>query len=105
MAGLPAAISATLEDALCAARRDFEDGVCRTAVAALSDGDVAFLSAMACDDGESRMSDVAERMGVDANYAQQYRRRLRDAGVIAVPRRAHVAFAVPYLADYLRRSR
>ena len=48
------------------------------------------------------MADVAERMGVTSDYAQKYRRRLIDAGVIESPRRGYVAFAVPYLADYLR---
>ena len=78
--------------------------MCRTAVAALSDGDVAFLAAVACDDSESRLADVAERMDVTLNYAQQYRRRMIGAGIIRAPRRGYVAFAVPYLADHLRRA-
>ena len=36
-----------------------------------------------------------------ADYAQRPRRRLIDAGVIEEPRRGEVAFAVPYLAEYL----
>lgn len=51
------------------------------------------------------MADVAQRMGVKSDYAQKYRRRLIDAGVIEAPRRGEVSFAVPYLADYLRTER
>lgn len=85
-----------------AAESDFENDICRTTLAALSNQDIAFLKAMAVDEGESAMADVAERMGVTSDYAQKYRRRLIDVGVIEAPRRGHVAFAVPYLADYLR---
>lgn len=48
------------------------------------------------------MRDIAERMGATSDYAQKYRRRLLDAGVIERARRGYVRFAVPYLADYLR---
>lgn len=80
--------------------------MCETTLAALSDQDVAFLAAMADDEGGedavSRISDVAERMSVTPDYAQKYRRRLIDAGVIEQARRGYVRFAVPYMADYLR---
>ena len=42
---------------------------------------------MAQDAGKSAMADVASRMGMSAGYAQQYRKRLREAGVIYVPQR------------------
>lgn len=91
--------------------REFGNDVCRTTLAALSDQDVAFLRAMAADAvsnetaegaGPSRMADVARRMGVTADYAQKYRRRLIDSGVIEAPGRGKVAFCVPYLAEHLR---
>ncbi len=91
-----------LGDALASAQADFESDVCGTALAALSGKDVEFLQAMACDDGASRIADVAERMGVTQDYAQKYRRRLIDAGVIEAARRGEVSFAVPHLASYLR---
>lgn len=91
-----------LRDAVAAAREDFGNDVCGTTLAALSERDVDFLRAMACDGRASRMADIAERMGVTPDYAQKYRKRLLDAGVIEAPRRGEVAFAVPYLADYLR---
>lgn len=42
--------------------------------------------------------------GGSSDYAQKYRRRLIDAGVIEAPRRGEVSFAVPYLGDYLRKG-
>ena len=49
----------------------------------LSDVDRRFLLAMAQDDGESRLADVAGRLGVDVSYAGVYRQRLIRAGMIA----------------------
>lgn len=47
------------------------------------------------------MAQVAERMGVNLNYANQYRRRLLDAEMITPAGRGLVAFTLPYLRDYL----
>ena len=92
-----------VDGAIEASKVDFENDVCETTLAALSDQDVAFLAAMADDeDTVSRISDVAKRMSVTPDYAQKYRRRLIDAGVIEQARRGYVRFAVPYMADYLR---
>lgn len=93
-----------LEDALRHATNSFENDVCETTLAALSDKDVCFLSAMTEDQRESRISDVAARMGVSYDYAQKYRKRLIDGGIIAPARRGSVRFAVPYLADHLRKT-
>jgi len=73
-----------------------------TALATVSDVDRAFLVAMSEDDGPSRISDIQDRLGVDSNYAGQYRRRLVDAELIEAAGRGYVRFAVPYLRDYLR---
>ena len=94
----------TLADALASARADFERDVCETSLAALSRQDVAFLTAMAEDDGTSRVATVAVRLGVSADYAQKYRKRLIDAGIISPARRGEVTFAVPYLRDWLRQG-
>ena len=59
---------------------------------------------MACDEEVSRMRDIAARMDVTPDYAQKYRKRLMDAGVVEASSRGSVAFAVPYLADYLRKE-
>lgn len=96
------------KDAVCEAiqrsRVDFEKDVCKTTLAALSGRDVEFLRMMSCDCMKSRVSDVAERMGVTVDYAQKYRKRLIDAGVIQRVGRGFVAFAVPYLSEYLRKE-
>ena len=99
--------SNSLEDALCAAREEFENDVCETTLAALSQRDVEYLRAMAAtsEGGQSRTGEVARRLGVSADYGQQYRRRLIDAGVIKVVRNGSVSFDVPYLEDYLRSDR
>lgn len=93
-----------VEEAVSHAQADFENDVCKTTLAALSDVDVAFLKAMIPDEGMSAISQIAERMQVKQDYAQKYRRRLIESGVIESPRRGKVAFAVPYLADFLRRE-
>lgn len=92
------ALAAALE----AAQLDFENDVCETTLAALSDRDIDFLHAMSVDDGPSAIGDIAGRMQVTADYAQKYRKRLIDAGVIEPAGRGRVTFAVPYLGDYLR---
>lgn len=72
------------------------------ALAELSPVDRTFLAAMAVDDQPSKMSDVARRMGVDGNYAGQYRLRLIHAELIHASARGRVDFSLPYLRDYLR---
>lgn len=93
-----------LESALESARRDFENDICETTLASLSDQDVAFLRAVAAEGGRARMSAVAKRMGVTPDYAQKYRKRLLDAGVIAAPERGRVAIAIPHLTGYLQQG-
>ena len=95
----------TVRRAITASASDFENDVCETTIASLSDRDVAFLAAMTADETESRLADIAERMEVTPDYAQKYRKRLIDAGVIRSVRRGYVAFAVPYLLDYLKQRR
>jgi hypothetical protein len=72
------------------------------ALGALSDIDKSFLVAMAKDDEKSRMADIQERLGVDVNYASQYRLRLIAAELIESAGHGHVDFAMPYLREYLR---
>lgn len=72
----------------------------------ISDVDRAFLREMAVDDGPSRISDIAERLGVDSNYATKYRSRLLAAELIIAPARGYIDFELPYMRTYLRtRSR
>ena len=72
------------------------------ALADASGIDKSFLVAMAKDAGPSKMSDIQDRMGVDVNYASQYRLRLIAAELIQSTRRGYVDFALPYLREYLR---
>jgi predicted ATPase len=65
----------------------------------LSDKDREFVAAMAVDQGQSRIADVAERMGRSPQYVNTYRSRLISSGVIETTTRGRVRFAVPYLRD------
>lgn len=68
----------------------------------ISDVDRAFVTAMAVDDGPSRISDVATRLGTDGNNANQYRRRLIEAELIEPAGHGLVQFTLPHLRDHLR---
>ncbi|GAA4193433.1 ATP-binding protein [Microbacterium oryzae] len=75
------------------------------ALADLSATDRSFLAAMAQDpQGPSRMGDIAQRLGVDANYASQYRIRLIDAEIIGPVGHGAVDFTMPYLREHLQRD-
>ncbi|HEY2333258.1 MAG TPA: ATP-binding protein [Acidimicrobiales bacterium] len=87
---------------IAAARRRLNALVHEPAVADLPGVARTFLLAMAEDDGPSKMSDVAARMKVDANYASQYRLRLIATELIAPAGHGRVDFTMPYLRDYLR---
>ncbi len=85
-----------------AARRRVGRLVIEPALQELSAVDRTFLQRMAVDDGPSRTADVTQRMGVDANYASQYRLRLIAAGMIVATGHGEVDFALPYLREWLR---
>lgn len=89
-------------EALRTAQEDYENDVCKTTLAALSARDVDFLHAMVEVGVPTKMADVAKAMGESPDYAQKYRRRLMDSGIILSPERGKVSFAVPYLEEYLR---
>jgi hypothetical protein len=48
------------------------------------------------------MADIKERMGVDGNYASQYRLRLIAQELIRPVGHGKVDFALPYLREYLK---
>lgn len=85
-----------------AARRRLGSLVHEPALADLTGVARTFLLAMAHDDGPSKMSDVALRLDVDANYASQYRLRLIAFELIEPVGHGRVDFTMPYLRDYLR---
>jgi hypothetical protein len=74
----------------------------RAGLVGLSTVDRTFLAAMAVDDGPSRMSAIADRLGADTNYVSQYRLRLIAAELIEATGHGRVDFTLPYLRDYLR---
>ncbi len=72
------------------------------AVNDLSETDRAFILAMAADDGDSSIADVARRLDRDHGYVSRYRARLIVAGVVEPSRRGYLRFTIPYLRDFLR---
>lgn len=95
----------SFDDAIKNALDEYGNDVGKTTLAALSRKDVEYLQAMSELGGECLTSDVARKMNVSADYAQQYRRRLIEAGIIRAPRQGIVEFAVPLLDDYLKSLR
>ena len=92
-----------LERALKAARTDLEQNVFEPILRPLSDMDISFIYAMSKDEASSKISDISKRMNKSNSYVQPYRRRLIDAGIIEPLKAGEVAFAVPYLSDYLKK--
>lgn len=84
------------------ARRDFEEHVLAPSYRELSPMDVSFVNAMLQDKVESRLSDIAQRMGVTSRYASTYRSRLQEAGVVESPARGIVRFCLPGFPAYAR---
>lgn len=67
----------------------------------LSDTDRSFVLAMARDPDDSTIVDIADRLGQSTNYAQHYRRRLINAGMIVPAGRGRVRFAYRATLDWL----
>lgn len=93
---------ADAEAGVIAARRRLGSLVHEPALARASDVDRSYLLAMTKDDGPSRTSVIAERLGVTTDYAGIYRRRLIDAELIEAAGHGSVDFTLPYLREYLR---
>jgi hypothetical protein len=91
-----------VENAIITSKQEMVDSVFSPVLRSLSARDRDFLKAMSEDTGASRISNVIERLGVSQPYAQKYRRRLVEAGVISVSGHGEIRFAVPYLNEYLR---
>ena len=78
------------------------ESIVRPTISNLSPTDRSFLEAMSVDGGEpSRISDIAERMGRDLNYANTYRARLVRRDVIASIGHGLVVSKIPYLMMYV----
>lgn len=94
-----------VEDGTALARVEFEQRVLEATYHSLSEGDVRFLEAMLPDEGDSRLADIAARMGVSSNYASHYRRRLEEQGVVSARRRGIVGIDLPMLKEYVRKCK
>ncbi len=90
------------DEGITAARKRLGSTVHATALADLSDIDRTYLIAMSQDDGPSKTGVVAQRMGETPQYANVYRTRLIDSGVIEAIGHGKVDFSLPYLREYLR---
>ena len=84
------------------ARLDFMNDICETSIQPLSEKDRTFLAAMTEDLDESKISDIASRLHVTEAYAQTYKRRLIQAGVLEQAHRGTVRMTIPYMRDFLR---
>jgi len=91
-----------IEQAIITSKREMIENIFLAALRPLSPRDNAFLKAMSKDVDESTIADIQARMKVSKTYAQAYRSRLIEAGIIAPVGRGRLAFAIPYLGDYFR---
>lgn len=101
----PDVVEISMSDArqgVAGARRRLGSLVYEPALASTSAIDKSFLMAMAKDDRPSKMADTQRRLGVDVNYASQYRLRLISAELIESSGRGYVDYALPYMREYLR---
>ena len=76
----------TIDELICGEEiieeKDFLSDVCKAALSAASDVDLQFLKAMAEDEGSSKMTDIASRMHVKRDYAQRYKVKMTESGII-----------------------
>lgn len=84
------------------ATRDVSSLVHRPTISSLTAVEVAFLEAMAQDEGPSLTAEIAQRMGKTTVYVGQYRRRLLDKHIITAPERGVVSLAMPGMREHLR---
>ncbi len=83
------------------ALRNFSERVLDATFYDLSPNDLRFLQAMMPDREESRLADIASRMGEASNYTSTYKRRLIEQGVIGARGTSYVAFELPGFREYL----
>ncbi|MDR1014201.1 MAG: ATP-binding protein [Coriobacteriales bacterium] len=82
-------------------REDMRNMVLNATLNDLSEVERRFLHAMALDERESRVADIAARLGESSQYVGTYRRRLISQGVIAPAGRGKLTFAMPMLRELL----
>lgn len=83
---------------------ELEENVYGATLRELTDRDRDFLRCMFVDGGESRMTDIASRMGVSSSYANNYKRKLMRQGVLEQVSRSTVKVSMPQFLEYLQRT-
>ena len=56
------------------------------------------------DGGPSALADIAQRMGVQSNYASKYKNRLIEAGVVGDVGQGHYTVELPGFKEYVREA-
>jgi len=90
-----------VENGIIDAKEDMESMILEATLNELSGVERQFLLFMAEDERESKVSDIADRMGVNAQYVGNYRSRLIAQGVIVPAGRGKLTFAMPMLKEML----
>lgn len=90
------------ETGISRAQRELESGVLATTYRELSPGDRRFLMAMLEDNGPSRGSEIAQRLGKKTNYVSTYKRRLLKQGLIEELPDSTFEICIPFFKEYLR---
>lgn len=83
------------------ARQEMDDRILESIYRELSDEEIRFLKEMLVDEGDTRISDMVERLGRSSAQVAQYRKRLMDAGIIGARRRGVIGFDLPYFKEFL----
>ena len=93
-----------MERGIALARQELDARVYDATYASLSEGDRAFIAAMAQDEERTLRADLTKRLGKSSGYVSTYKRRLLDAGVIEEPRPGVFTFALPGFRSYVLRQ-
>lgn len=83
------------------ARKKLGQLVHEPALSDLSSEDRRFLAAMSLDDGPSKITELAKRLGVSDQQAYNYRARLHEADLVTIDR-GTADFVLPFLREHLR---
>lgn len=87
---------------IAAARKSFDGMVIEPALRRVSGKQLEYLRAMAqCGEGDVSSGDVAQAMGASTTAVGSYRKRLIDSGYIEASGYGKLAFAIPYMREYL----
>ena len=97
----PQVDTATVEEAIQVSRSKLTYLVHEPALSALSHGDMEFLRAMTHDKGESKIAEIAGRLGKTVQEISVYRQRLLKAEVIASTGHGKLSFVLPYMQEFI----